>query len=228
MNPGRAGELVRNGWHLPVSNRHLRYPAWYLQHWHFLPGGYMSHGSTRVYDAIIPGLYNLANEHVIHERAVEVLADAGANHVIEAGCGTGRFLARARKRLGSMTGLDLSPYMLERAASRLRDEGVRLLHADAAQGMPGGLDAAVAMHLLGHLPMEVARRVASNMTRAVVPGGLLLLVEHRWHRLPSLPGCREVQRMRFGAGAVELGVYRTSGGGRDVADFAQLPMEHAL
>jgi trans-aconitate 2-methyltransferase len=62
----------------------------------------------------------------------------GDEHVLDAGCGTGRVTATLRDRLpnGHVVALDGSPSMVERARERLGDDRVEFLVADLTRPIP--------------------------------------------------------------------------------------------
>ncbi|MFF3486511.1 class I SAM-dependent methyltransferase [Streptomyces sp. NPDC002701] len=110
--------------------------------------------------------------------AVAELGLRDGDHVLDAGCGTGRALPPLRKAVGPsgvVLGADVTPAMLEAAARAGRDRAGRLLLADVAR-LPlrsESLHAVFAAGLVAHLPNpgENLRELA----RVVRPGGLLAL-----------------------------------------------------
>ena len=101
--------------------------------------------------------------------------------VLEMGVGTGLALPRYRadKRI---TGIDLSPHMLDRARKRVAKQGlatVASLHemdAEATSFPDASFDIAVAMFVASVVPHP--RRLLAEMRRVVRPGGHLLFVNH--------------------------------------------------
>lgn len=95
--------------------------------------------------------------------AVERVGDAEV--VLDVGCGNGRFL---RKR--TAIGLDLMPGMLDAA----RDTGCPLVQGacEALAIRTASVDAAVAMHMLYHVP-DIPAGVR-ELRRVVKPGGMLV------------------------------------------------------
>jgi ubiquinone/menaquinone biosynthesis C-methylase UbiE len=75
-------------------------------------------------------------------------------------------------------GIDLSPFYVEFARSRLGGgEGTRLL-AENAETMPfrdGWFDAVMSVYLFHELPRSARRNVLSEMWRVLAPGGLLVI-----------------------------------------------------
>jgi ubiquinone/menaquinone biosynthesis C-methylase UbiE len=112
-----------------------------------------------------------------------------------------------RGGLGSaaLTGVDLSPFLLEMADDRLARASTTLVHGDATR-LPWGnssFDAVVSQHVLGHLPAAAAATAWREAARVLRPGGSLYLVEHAWHR--RLPGqLRPGLRTRLLGGLVML------------------------
>lgn len=178
----------------PLSDSALEYPHWYLVHWHFLPGGYLSPFSVSGYDQVIRRFYYLAQQRRVDARLSRMLAKRFSDgHLLEIGCGAGRLL-EAMDEAGpaaEITGVDLSPFHLERAQARNTTtlSPTTVVHADAAN-LPfedAKFDAAVASHVIGHVPKAVAEEILAEAYRVVRPGGRFLLYEHRWHSIPTGP-----------------------------------------
>lgn len=109
----------------------------------------------------------------------EWLAERTQGRVLEVAIGTGLNLAHYPKNT-IITGVELSPAMLELAAQRARalDCDVELLEGDAA-ALPvdaASFDTVVCALALCSIPDPV--RAIAEMNRALVPGGRLLLLDH--------------------------------------------------
>ncbi|MEZ7003663.1 class I SAM-dependent methyltransferase [Streptomyces sp. AD55] len=109
------------------------------------------------------------------------VADTGlreGDHVLDAGCGTGRALASLRAAVGPsgvVAGVDLTPAMLQAAVRAGRERDGALLLADVAT-LPlrtGAFDAVFAAGLVAHLPDPPA--TLRELARVVRPGGVLAL-----------------------------------------------------
>lgn len=110
--------------------------------------------------------------------AVGELGLREGNHVLDAGCGTGRALTPLRAAVGPsgvVVGADLTPAMLEAAVRAGRDRDGRLLLADVA-ALPlrsESLDAVFGAGLIAHLPRP--QENLRELARVVRPGGTLAL-----------------------------------------------------
>lgn len=110
--------------------------------------------------------------------AVAELGLRKGDHVLDAGCGTGRALPPLREAVGPsgvVLGADLTPAMLEAAVRAGRDGVGRLLLADVA-ALPlrtASLDAVFAAGLVAHLPNPAEN--LRELARVVRPSGRLAL-----------------------------------------------------
>jgi SAM-dependent methyltransferase len=102
-----------------------------------------------------------------------------SDHVLDMGCGTGRFTVPLAARAAAVTGLDISPEMLSQNARKLAERGV---HAELHQGdmtaLPfedGSFDVVTSMLALMHLPREDRETVFTEAARVLKPGGRLLV-----------------------------------------------------
>lgn len=100
-------------------------------------------------------------------------------HVLDAGCGSGRYLLHALRRgAPRVTGVDLSPAMLERAREAMGehagDAPVDLRQGDlVAMPVPGSMaDLTLCGLTIGHL--EALTPALAELRRATKPGGRIL------------------------------------------------------
>jgi len=133
----------------------------------------------------------------------EWVCSQAAGEVLEIGIGTGRNLPHYRNDV-RLTGVELSPAMLEIARTRAREVGreIDLRVGDAqALGFPDqSFDSVVCTLSLCTIPDD--RAAVAEMRRVLRPGGRLLLLEHvRSPRLPVRLGQRllEPLAVRFEA-----------------------------
>lgn len=206
----RAEELVAAATDLPTSDPGVSYPAWYLRRWHFLPEGYLSRRSAAGYDHIVRHLYNQGLESRVVRSVVQQLSKLNPGSLLEVGCGPGRLLAAAARSGISedRVGMDLSPYLLERARRRL-GRSARLVHGDglAIPAEEGAFEATVASHYVGHLPAAVRPNAVAELARVLRPGGHLVVVDHRWHPWPSEPGLRLMHSFSHNLGLITVRVF---------------------
>jgi malonyl-CoA O-methyltransferase len=118
----------------------------------------------------------MAEERAMLSLMPEVLR---GRHVLDAGCGSGRYLLHAlRRNAARVTGVDLSPEMLGRAREALEAQG-DVSRADLRQGdlaampVPGSMaDLTVCGLTIGHV--EALAPALAELRRATRPGGRIL------------------------------------------------------
>lgn len=118
-----------------------------------------------------------------HRAAVDVFADAvgGLGPVLDVGCGPGTVTAYLAERGLDVSGVDLSPRMIEHAR-RLHPECTFSVGSstqlDLAAASWGGL---LCWWSLFNLPRPFLPRVLSSLAGALVPGGQLIIGMHVGH-----------------------------------------------
>ncbi len=136
----------------------------------------------RAYKLYAPA-YDFVFDWIFHpgrEVAIRLLDAKRGHHILEVGVGTGLNLPLYPAHC-SITGIDLSEEMLEKAHEKLVDLGLGnvALKAMDATVMDFGddeFDAAVATYTISAVPDPVA--VLGQMRRVVKPGGNLVLLNH--------------------------------------------------
>lgn len=103
--------------------------------------------------------------------------DSGARW-LESACGTGLVSRALAGKVGSATGVDLTPAMIEEAKRGGTDEGIEnasfsVGDATALEFADGSFDGAVTRLSLHHIP--VSGRVVAEMARVVRPGGTIVV-----------------------------------------------------
>lgn len=103
--------------------------------------------------------------------------------VLDAGCGTGSLSVLLAGLGYDVTGIDLSPEMINRATTKARASGLEATFHLMDAGEPGNLgrkfDAVICRHLLW--TMADPANVLSHWSSLLAPGGRLVLVEGFWH-----------------------------------------------
>jgi len=179
---GRDGTEVR-----AQDKSEGRYPAYYLQNFHYQTGGWLSEDSAKLYDTQVEILFGGAAD-AMRRIALGSLARAirGADQrkvkMLDIACGNGRFLCQlmaAFPRLPA-TGLDLSPAYCDEARVRLADWPQVEIVTGAAEQAPfedASFAAATCIYLFHELPPRVRRDVAREIARVLKPGAVLVLAD---------------------------------------------------
>jgi phosphatidylethanolamine/phosphatidyl-N-methylethanolamine N-methyltransferase len=137
---------------------------------------------ARVYEKLA-NVYDLAFGPALQAgriRAVDRMAIKPGERVLEVGVGTGISLPLYPKTC-SITGIDFSSFMLEKARDRVSRMGIRtlrLLQMDAADLKFGddSFDIVYAPYLISVVPDPV--KVAREMRRVCRPGGRIIFLNH--------------------------------------------------
>ncbi|ADB61282.1 Methyltransferase type 11 [Haloterrigena turkmenica DSM 5511] len=102
--------------------------------------------------------------------------------VLDLGCGTGTISLLLAELGHDVSGIDLTPEMLERARSKAREArlsiGFGLGDAEALPVPDDACDVVTARHLIWTLPNP--SRAIREWRRVVRPGGRIILLEGRW------------------------------------------------
>jgi SAM-dependent methyltransferase len=149
-----------------------------------------------------------------HRVTLELLHVAPGEHVLDAGCGTGRNLPRLAALGARVCGCDFSAGMLR--VARSRGAGAPLFQADLQRDLPvrGGVFDAVLCSLIGeHLDrLDVALREIHRVTR---PGGRLVFSVYH----PDLADAGKEANFRLGDVEYRLGAIRYHAG--DYVEYAR-------
>lgn len=131
-----------------------------------------------------PEIYELENEALARDgrldAALSELADVAGRTLLDIGCGTGFWLPRWPSA-ATVVGVEPDPALLERARDRVAGEPhVEVRHGSAEQ-LPvddGSVDVAHARFAYFFGPGS--ERGLEEVSRALVPGGTLLVVDNSW------------------------------------------------
>lgn len=180
--------LARRGAEVRSANADQgRYPAYYLQNFHFQSGGWLTRESAELYDTQVEVLFAGAAD-AMRRIALGALSetmkgrDQRQVRVLDMACGNGRFMSQmlhAFPRLG-VTGLDMSPAYADAARARLRRWRQAEVIVGAAESAPfaeASFDAITCIYLFHELPPRVRREVAREIARLLKPGGRLILAD---------------------------------------------------
>lgn len=141
------------------------------------------HGLAAVCSYGMPELYNRAI-HLEQRLALRPwLRVAPGCRVLDVGCGVGRWSRLLAGRGAQVTGIDLSPTMIEEAERRAAQAGVAercTFHVQDVSDLSvaGQFDMVLAVTVLQHILDPVGLRAAlTAMSRRLAPGGRIVLLE---------------------------------------------------
>jgi ubiquinone/menaquinone biosynthesis C-methylase UbiE len=164
-----------------------RYPAYYLQNFHYQTGGWLSQDSAKLYDTQVEILFGGAAD-AMRRVALGSLARALRGNdqrkvkLADLASGNGRFLRQVLAAFPRIpaTGLDLSPAYCDEARKRLADWPQVEIVNGAIEQAPfedATFDAATCVYLFHELPPRVRRDAAREIARIVKPGGVFVLAD---------------------------------------------------
>lgn len=133
--------------------------------------------------------------------AIAGLCRAGAGERwLEAACGPGVIARRLAAEGAAVTGVDLTPAMIELARREADAAGIQGIDfavgdATALSAADASFDGAVTRFSLHHVPHAV--RLVRELARVVVPGGPIVLVDHLADAEPEAASwAQEIERLR--------------------------------
>ena len=184
--PRSARRRRRGGYDdLPADAHPEQYPRYYRRTFHWQSDGWLSDRSARLYDASVELLF-AGTANVMRRMAIPALTRRfgrdGAPRILDVACGTGPLLRQLRLTFpqSRLTGIDLSPFYVERARARLGDADRVSVEQGNAEALPhpdASFDAVTCVFTFHELPPRVRRTVVQEMARVLVPGGLLVIVD---------------------------------------------------
>ncbi len=164
-----------------------RYPAYFLQNFHYQSGGWLTAESAELYDTQVEVLFGggaAAMRRIALGEVARAMKgrDQRRTRHLDVACGNGGFLSQIMAcypRLQA-SGLDLSPAYAKAARDSLKAwPHVEIVHANA-ETIPesdGALDLVSVVYLFHELPPRVRRMVAGEMARVLKPGGELIFAD---------------------------------------------------
>ena len=144
--------------------------------------GLVLHGAA-TYDLLI-WLVTLGREQAFREKMLQLARLKPGESVLDVGCGTGSLAIAARRQVGprgTVSGVDASPEMIDRAGRKARRAGLDVAFRNAfAQSLPfpdEQFDVVLTTIMLHHLPKKSRAEMASEVRRVLKPGGRVLAID---------------------------------------------------
>ncbi len=178
------------------SNEYYRspgfiYPDYYhTQNFHGIEGGYLTQTAAISYDPITQYVLPPYEPWVRQQLIMEIHSQP--RRILDLGCGTGSttLLLKQAFPYATVTGLDLSPYMLAVAQDKSEhaDLEIHWQHgtAEATQFADGSFDLITASLLFHETPPAIAQAILAESRRLLTPGGQILILDGNQQTLRSL------------------------------------------
>ena len=119
---------------------------------------------------------------------------AASGQVLEVGCGTGEISFLLAELGHQVTGLDLSPLMIERARRKSADAGLgpdfRTGDAESLSFDDGAFDVVISRHLVWTLPHPA--EAVTEWARVTRPGGRVIIIDALWRNQAFAPRIKRV------------------------------------
>lgn len=140
----------------------------------------------------IAGVYDRLIEPMqagVRRISLDVVPPQPEWQVLDVGCGTGTGLAQYAGAGCTVVGVDVSPAMLEKAASRLGDRAeLHLTEGDSLPFDDGRFDLVTTSMVLHEVPADAREAFVTEMARVTRPGGRMLLIDFRFGQLRGWKG----------------------------------------
>jgi ubiquinone/menaquinone biosynthesis C-methylase UbiE len=178
---------TKNAFEVAKSFVSSKYPAYYLQNFHYQSDGWLSTKSANLYDYQVESLF-LGTADAMRRQILPSMnnylknVDTSSTKVLDLACGTGRFSSFVldNYRDLDLTLMDASPQYLERAKSMLSKYDQVKYAEGFGEEMPfpdGSFDAVTCVYMFHELPAEIRVKVVSEMKRVLKPGGKVFFVD---------------------------------------------------
>jgi len=184
----RAAERKAQGGSAEVHSPELveKFPAYFLQNFHFQTGGYLTEESAKLYDTQVEVLFSGTANAMRRQCLVPIARhlrhkDQRRMALLDVACGTGRFARFAKEAFPrlAVTASDLSEAYLDEARGHARPYKIGFQQA-AAEALPfadASFDIVTSIFLFHEVPPLIRREIAKEFARVLKPGGLLVFMD---------------------------------------------------
>lgn len=132
---------------------------------------------------------SLGQQEAILRDTLDAAALGPDERLVDVGCGTGKLVVAAARRLGGrhggpshVLGIDATPGMIDLAIRRAHDAGVTAeFQVGIAEALPvadGSANAVTSSYFFHHLPSDVKPLALREMWRVLAPGGRLVIMDY--------------------------------------------------
>jgi ubiquinone/menaquinone biosynthesis C-methylase UbiE len=140
----------------------------------------------------LAGLYDLVVEPMqsgVRRVALEVVPPSSSWQVLDVGCGTGTGMVPYIESGCTVSGVDISEAMLEKAKERIGDRGeLRLVDGKRLPYPKGHFDLVATSMVLHEIPEGERETFVTEMARVAKPGGRLMVIDFRFGSLRGWKG----------------------------------------
>jgi ubiquinone/menaquinone biosynthesis C-methylase UbiE len=164
-----------------------KYPAYFLQNFHYQTDGYLTKESAEIYDMQVEVLFSGTANAMRRQCLVPMahwLRERGGQRgikLLDVGCGTGRLVRLVLEAFPKLevTGTDMSQAYLDEAREHVAPYGAQWLAAPAeALPLPdASFDIVSSVYLFHEVPPMVRREIVQTFARVLKPGGLLVFMD---------------------------------------------------
>ena len=160
----------------------LIYPKYYsTQNFHGIEGGYLNPIAAITYD-LVTAFASPPNETWVREQLISAI-EFEPKLILDLGCGTASTTLMLKQTYpqATVTGLDLSTYMLTVADYKAREENldINLLHglAESTGLESADFDLVTVSFLLHETPPNISQLILQECFRLIKPGGELIVLD---------------------------------------------------
>jgi ubiquinone/menaquinone biosynthesis C-methylase UbiE len=174
-----------------LRNPDVIIPSYYShQNFHGIEGGYLNPSAAVTYDPITQYVVP-PNENLVRQALIDAI-QVQPRRILDLGCGTGSTTLMLKQAFpqAQVIGLDLSPYMLVRAADKARNANLDIVwehsNAETTNFPEASFDLVTASLLFHETPIAVCQTILRESWRLLRTGGQILILDGNQNTLRQL------------------------------------------